>query len=700
MMESKEKNLTSQNLIQFLERSISGEISLEEQVDFLAKNDELSASDMAEVVKFLQKKMDSKVDLPGAIDICGTGGSGLPRINTSTISAFILSSLGVGVAKHGNKAASGRFGSFDLLEELGLSLEITTEEIEDKYREEYLAFLYARNFHPVMKHFVEARKKYGKPTFFNILGPLLSPANVKKQIIGTAFKEKMKIIAEVCKLIGKQRVLIVSGEDGLDEVTLTGKTYVVQLEEGEISEYEINPEDFGVERCDFEEICSKDGDEKNEFNIKIAKEILRGQCVSRHADLVLVNCSIALYLDGRVDNLKDGFLMAKEVVESGEGMIKLKKFCRILDKNSVPSVLKKIVDNKRQEVDKRIDKNPLEVLKKEIVASTRQLSTSLKKPGVSLIAEIKKASPSESEILRGSFDVEKFGKEYELAGADAISVLCDEKFFGGKLDYMKKVSESTRNVPILCKDFIIDEYQIYEARSFRADAVLLIAAVLSVEEMKKFLEICKKLAMDAICEVHNEEELKKVLEVGGEIIGINNRNLHNFKIDLETTTRLLDKIPQNKIVVSESGIFSHDDVQKLPERVDAILVGTAIMKSEDRLGKILELKGRKCLLKTCGIRSVDDAKFCDEQGVDFIGLNFVPRSKRKIEIDLAKKICDSIKYSRTVGVFENQKLEVVNNIAEELELDFIQLSGDEDEEFIKKCSKPVIKGIKLEDSDK
>ncbi len=281
-------------IVEFLENSVEGRIGVDEQVEFLGKftPDKVSAEDVKTFVDFMMSKMEGKLKMPGAIDVCGTGGSGLPRINTSTIAAFLLAKQGVGVAKHGNKAASGRFGSFDLLEKMGINFQKTPEELEMDYKENHLAFIFARNFHPSMKFFAEARTKFGKPTIFNLLGPLINPADPKRQIIGTSFKNQMRLIAETCKALGKEKVYVVRGEDGLDEVTLCGKTSVVELNDGEIKEYEIEPADFGIERAKPEEISGGDA----EKNIRIAKEILEGRCESRHKDLVGINLALALKL--------------------------------------------------------------------------------------------------------------------------------------------------------------------------------------------------------------------------------------------------------------------------------------------------------------------------------------------------------------------------------------------------------------------
>jgi len=696
-------------IIEFLKKSINGEFSLKEQVEFLKENQKLSANELFEIVKFLLNKMPYNIDLPNAIDICGTGGSGLPRINTSTISAFVLASLGVGVAKHGNKAASGRFGSFDLLEAMGIDFAMDsnfrgndsesgkdgdggldcckcTSNIEMIYQSENLAFLYARNFHPVMKYFVEARKTFGKASFFNIIGPLLNPVNAKRQIIGTAFKDKMRVIAKTCSLLGKERVFVICGEDGLDEVSLTGKTHVLELNNGIIKEYKINPEDFGIKKANFSEI--KGGD-KN-FNLKIAKDILENKSIKRYKDLVLINSALALKLVDKVSTLKDGYTMAKKAIESG---LTLNKYRQYKKMSTIPSILLKIIENKKNEIKDRKKNCPLDSFTHEIKRSTRDFLSTLSRQKTSLIAEIKKFSPVDKKICLVEFCPSVIAKEYEKFGADAISVLCDEKFFGGNVKNLEIVKKSTKKLPILAKDFIIDEYQIFEARKMGADSVLLIVSILRDNEIKEFIKISRNLGMEPLCEVHNLAELRQILKTDAKIIGINNRDLYSFKVKLETSAKLSKQIPKDRIIISESGIYTHKDLLKTG-KIDGVLVGTSLMKSKNIAKKILDLNGKKSRFKACGIRKVKEAKFCEKLGIDYIGLNFVPTSHRKIDLKTAKEICEIIDAIKVVGIFQNQDLSFVNETAKNLNLDYIQLSGDEDLVYVDKCKIPVIKVVK------
>ncbi len=253
-------------------------------------------------------------------------------------------------------------------------------------------------------------------------------------------------------------------------------------------------------------------------------------------------------------------------------------------------VLQKIIDNKRTEVESAKVRYPIETLREIVEPSTRDFRAALesgrgeKLPR--LIAEIKRKSPSKKDVL-ADLDVEEIVKIYNKK-ATAISVLTDLKFFGGSLEDLDLADEVSQ-LPLLRKDFIIDEYQLLEARQFGADAVLLIAGILKLEEIEKLLAEAKKLGLDCLVEVNNEADLEKVLTTPAEIIGINNRNLDTLKIDLRNTFDLLPKIPKEKIIVSESGISSREDLEKLSGKVDAVLVGTSILQSGNIEAKLGEL---------------------------------------------------------------------------------------------------------------
>lgn len=241
-------------------------------------------------------------------------------------------------------------------------------------------------------------------------------------------------------------------------------------------------------------------------------------------------------------------------------------------------MLSKIIENKRKEVESSKKNFPLASFKNRLQKSAKNFKKAISKNKLNLIAEIKRSSPSHKNINQ-EVDLKNIVNVYNKY-ADAISVLTDKKFFDGSLQDMKIVSNLTP-LPILRKDFIIDEYQIYEARYFGADAILLIASVLSLNEINNFIDIAKSLDMDCLAEAHDKGELDKVLNSKAEILGINNRNLDTLEIDLNTTLKLMDKIPDGRIIVSESGITSKDYLDKIKSKVNAVLVGTHFMRSSN-----------------------------------------------------------------------------------------------------------------------
>ena len=246
-------------------------------------------------------------------------------------------------------------------------------------------------------------------------------------------------------------------------------------------------------------------------------------------------------------------------------------------------ILDEIVAVKRKQLELERGKKTLnDLIKKLRARKVRDFETSLKKEGISIIAEIKKASPSKG-LIKENFNHKSIAEIYEKINIDALSILTEEHFFKGSNDFIKDAKEITAK-PILRKDFIIDEYQIYEAYEIGADAILLIAAILP-GKLKSFYHLASSLGLHVLIEVHNEKELEEALETGGKIIGINNRDLKSFQVSLKHTEKLIKYIPKDKIVVSESGIATVEDIKYIESLgVNAVLIGEAFMRNiEDEL---------------------------------------------------------------------------------------------------------------------
>lgn len=255
-------------------------------------------------------------------------------------------------------------------------------------------------------------------------------------------------------------------------------------------------------------------------------------------------------------------------------------------------ILEKIVSLKRKKLEIEKSIMPVKNLKKQIGnLDTRDFKRAIgKKEKLNIIGEAKKASPSKG-IIREDFDPISIGKIYEKNQINAISVLTEENFFLGKDEYLSLIKKETK-MPILRKDFIIDSYQIYQSKALGADAILLIVALLTKKELMEFQEMAKDINLQCLVEVHNLEELVRVLEIGTEIIGINNRNLKTFEVTVETTEKLIGYIPKDKVVISESGISNRKDMEYLKSiGVDGVLIGESFMKSKSIEDKIKELRG-------------------------------------------------------------------------------------------------------------
>lgn len=256
-------------------------------------------------------------------------------------------------------------------------------------------------------------------------------------------------------------------------------------------------------------------------------------------------------------------------------------------------ILEKIAAASRRRVEERKKELPLEILKAQAEAMEKNTGypfyQALAKKELSFICEVKKASPSKG-IIAEDFPYLQIAREYEEAGAAAVSCLTEPEFFLGKDQYLREIAEKV-SIPVLRKDFIVDEYQIYEAKVLGASAVLLICAILEKDTLKAYMKTANALGMSALVEAHDEEEIRQALEAGGEIIGVNNRNLKNFTVDVENSLRLRKHIPADVLFVAESGIHRPEDISRLRGAgVDAVLIGEALMKSEDKKAMLDWLK--------------------------------------------------------------------------------------------------------------
>ena len=333
----------------------------------------------------------------------------------------------------------------------------------------------------------------------------------------------------------------------------------------------------------------------------------------------------------------------------------------------------------------------------------------LRQQDFNFICEVKKASPSKG-IIAEHFPYLDIAKEYEVAGAAAISVLTEPDFFKGDKKYLQEIA-STVKIPVLRKDFIIDEYQIYQAKVWGASAILLICACLDVPTLTKFRKLADSLGLSSLVEAHDEHEVQMVIDCGARIIGVNNRNLKDFTVDVQNSVRLRNLVQDDVIFVSESGLETPEDIQVLRDNnIGVALMGETFMRSPNKVEKLAYLYGPTYYtpkVKMCGISKVETIPAIVEAKPDYMGLVFAP-SKRQVTVEQAKTLVEELykqnvvgnnseaeqtepvtsldtassETIKTVGVFVNETVENLLKIAEEVKLDVIQLHGDEDESFI------------------
>lgn len=317
----------------------------------------------------------------------------------------------------------------------------------------------------------------------------------------------------------------------------------------------------------------------------------------------------------------------------------------------------------------------------------------LRQQDFNFICEVKKASPSKG-IIAEHFPYLDIAKEYEVAGAAAISVLTEPDFFKGDKKYLKEIV-STVKIPVLRKDFIIDEYQIYQAKVWGASAILLICACLDVSTLTKFRELADSLGLSSLVEAHDEKEVQMAIDCGARIIGVNNRNLKDFTVDVQNSVRLRNLVQDDVIFVSESGLETPEDIQVLRDNnIGVALMGETFMRSPNKVEKLAYLYGPTYYtpkVKMCGISKVETIPAVVEAKPDYMGLVFAP-SKRQVTVEQAKILIEELhkqcinhydtKVVKTVGVFVNETLDNLVRIADTANLDAVQLHGDEDEAFI------------------
>jgi anthranilate phosphoribosyltransferase len=278
----------------------------------------------AKVMLEKSARIDAGIDL---IDTCGTGGTGVNTFNISTTAAFVVAGCGIRVAKHGNRSASNQCGSADLLEALGVKLELSPEAVRKSIVDVGIGFMYAPAFHSATRHAAGSRRELGGRTIFNLLGPLSNPARTTGQVVGVYDEKLTEVLAQVLKNLGSKKALVVYGMDRLDEISISDKTKVTELKDGNIKTYFVTPEEFGIKRAAISDV--RGGSAKE--NAGITLSILKGEHGPRR-DIVLLNAAAALVVASKARNLKEGITEAEESIDSGKALEKLEQLIRFTNK--------------------------------------------------------------------------------------------------------------------------------------------------------------------------------------------------------------------------------------------------------------------------------------------------------------------------------------------------------------------------------
>ncbi|MCM2679489.1 bifunctional indole-3-glycerol-phosphate synthase TrpC/phosphoribosylanthranilate isomerase TrpF [Echinimonas agarilytica] len=353
------------------------------------------------------------------------------------------------------------------------------------------------------------------------------------------------------------------------------------------------------------------------------------------------------------------------------------------------TILGKIVDDKRDTLVHLKAERPLSTFREEVGTSDRDFYTALRAIKPAFILECKKASPSKG-LIREPFNLDEIAQAY-LPWASAISCLTDTQYFQGCMAYLKQVRDQVTQ-PVILKDFVIDPYQIYLGRLHGADATLLMLSVLTDDEYNSLADVAHSLGMGVLTEVSTQDELERAIALNAKVIGINNRNLRDLSIDLNRTYELGEQIPSDRIIVSESGINLHQQVRELSRVADAFLVGSSLMSQSD-----VSIAARQLIIgshKVCGLTRAEDALAAQGAGAEFGGLIFAEKSPRYISAAQAKDVMAgaALKY---VGVFVNEDINTVANLALELGLSAIQLHGSESAQYIAQLRDRVGQNIEL-----
>ncbi len=322
------KHLTHAHMLDIMHMMMSGELT-SVQISSLLMGLRMKGETVDEIAAAAQvmRELSSKVSIQNSrhlIDTCGTGGDGIQTFNISTACAFVAAAAGAKVAKHGGRSVSSTCGSADVLEALGVNVNLSPAEVAQCVDKIGIGFMFAPNHHSAMKHAAPVRREMGIRTLFNLLGPMTNPAGAKQQVMGVFHQDLTLILAQVLQRLGSTHVMVVHGADGMDEISFTGNTYVAELKNNAIQQYTIHPSQFGIKLHDLQAIQVQNAEESKAMILQVLQGDFSDPNQAAARDIVLLNAGAAIYVSGVAESLQDGINQARELIDSGLALAKLK----------------------------------------------------------------------------------------------------------------------------------------------------------------------------------------------------------------------------------------------------------------------------------------------------------------------------------------------------------------------------------------
>ena len=686
-----------------------------------------------------------RVEAPeGAIDVVGTGGDGSGTFNISTTSALVVAASGVPVAKHGNRAMTSKSGSADVLDALGIRIDHDADSAGVSLRAVGFAFLFAPSYHPAMRHAGPTRREIGVRTAFNLIGPLTNPAGTTRQLIGVGAADIAPRIAEVAARLGTERTFVIHG-DGVDELPLDDSGVLYDVGPEGVERRLIKASELGLTSAKTARLAGGTPAE----NARMVESVLRGEPGARR-DVVLLNAGAALLVAGAVERLEDGIDRAGLTIDAGLGtelLGKLREERRVADsakaadasrgrrkgrrgdarmtlaerpRTKAGGVVHEIAARRRTDVGAELDAIGRDGLRRALAAAPppRSVVDRLAAPGLHLIAEVKRRSPSAGDIA-ASDDAVARARAYASGGASVISVLCEPHWFGGSIDDLRAVRAAVP-VPVLAKDFVVDPRQLDLLRAAGADIVLLLAVLHPPARLAKLASQARDLGLEPLVEAHDAREIESALGTDARLIGINNRDLRTLDVDPEQAVRLRELVPGDRLAIAESGVRDASTVARWRATgFDAALVGEALMRSARPVGRRPRVRRRRPRSarhhRRCPDAVREDLRR-DRRGRDPRGRprrrrrdrpQLRPGTPRELSIEEGAALASLARTSAAAGrptpaivlVTADLPPDGLRRIVDAVDPDAIQLSGNEPVSVVAQLGRPAWKALKVRPDD-